>query len=72
MARLQEQVSGLTVALGTRTTIALAVGMLMAQAKVTPDQAFDVLRRASQRENRKLREIAADLVTNHIAKVTPG
>jgi AmiR/NasT family two-component response regulator len=37
--------------------------MLMAQSpKLTADEAFDLLRRASQRENVKLREIARRIV----------
>jgi AmiR/NasT family two-component response regulator len=37
--------------------------MLMAQSPtMTADDAFDVLRKASQRENVKLREIAARIV----------
>jgi AmiR/NasT family two-component response regulator len=31
---------------------------------MTADEAFDVLRRASQRSNRKLRDIAVELVSN--------
>lgn len=49
-------------ALTTRTVISQAQGMLMARQGITDDEAFDVLRRASQRANRKLRDIAADLI----------
>ncbi|MBA2281534.1 MAG: ANTAR domain-containing protein [Acidimicrobiia bacterium] len=34
----------------------------MAQSKIGPDAAFDILRLASQRENRKLRDVAEDIV----------
>jgi AmiR/NasT family two-component response regulator len=37
----------------------------MATSRCTPDEAFEVLVRASQRENRKLRDIAIDLVTRN-------
>jgi GAF domain-containing protein len=50
-------------AMHSRATIEQAKGMLMSQSPtMTPDEAFDVLRRASQRENVKLREIAQRLV----------
>ncbi|HUP86508.1 MAG TPA: GAF and ANTAR domain-containing protein [Acidimicrobiales bacterium] len=53
--------SQLGIALETRVVIEQAKGILIAQGR-TGDDAFDVLRKASQRENRKLRDIAADLV----------
>ena len=48
--------------LDTRATIGKAVGLLMAQERCTADQAFDLLRIASQRRNVKLRDIAAGVV----------
>ena len=39
-----------------------AKGIIMAAKGCTADEAFDVLRRASQRENTKLRLIAARIV----------
>jgi GAF domain-containing protein len=49
--------------LDTRTTIGQAVGLLMAQERCTSEQAFDLLRIASQRRNVKLRDVAASVVT---------
>jgi GAF domain-containing protein len=49
-------------ALVSRAVIEQAKGILMAQSRITADDAFEVLVRASQRENRKLREIAAEIV----------
>ena len=49
--------------LDTRATIGQAVGLLMAQERVTAEQAFDLLRIASQRRNVKLRDVAAGVVT---------
>jgi GAF domain-containing protein len=51
----------LTEALESRVVIEQAKGILIASGK-TGDEAFDVLRRASQTRNRKLRDVAADLV----------
>lgn len=48
--------------LDTRATIGQAVGLLMAQERCTADQAFDLLRIASQRRNVKLRDVAAGVV----------
>jgi GAF domain-containing protein len=48
--------------LDTRATIGQAVGLLMAQERVTAEQAFDLLRIASQRRNVKLRDVAAGVV----------
>ena len=50
-------------AVESRDIIGAAKGILMERQKVSRDQAFDILRRASQRENRKLRDLAGDLVT---------
>ena len=52
----------LTIALERRDVIGQAKGILMAQSAISSDEAFDVLRRASQRSNRKLNEIAKELV----------
>ncbi|WP_198588213.1 GAF and ANTAR domain-containing protein [Geodermatophilus chilensis] len=49
--------------LDTRATIGQAVGLLMAQERCTADQAFDLLRIASQRRNVKLRDVAAGVVS---------
>jgi hypothetical protein len=50
-------------AMKSRAVIEQAKGILMAGAPgITADGAFDMLRRASQRENVKLREIAARIV----------
>jgi GAF domain-containing protein len=52
----------LHLALGTREVIGQAQGILMERERITPGQAFDILRQASQHLNRKLRDIAQDLV----------
>jgi GAF domain-containing protein len=50
-------------ALTSRRTIDYAVGLLMSTGGRSPEDAFQVLVRASQRENRKLRDIAAEIVS---------
>jgi GAF domain-containing protein len=49
-------------ALLSRDLIGQAKGILMAREGFGADQAFDVLKRASQRSNRKLREVAEEIV----------
>jgi GAF domain-containing protein len=49
-------------ALESRDVIGQAKGILMARYGVTADQAFDDLRRTSQHNGRKLRDVAADVV----------
>lgn len=51
----------LTEALASRVVIEQAKGLLMATG-ITSDAAFDLLRNASQRQNRKLHDIAAEIV----------
>ena len=62
LAAARREVEGLRAALETRHTIGLAQGILMARHTLTVAQAFDYLRRRSQSDNVKLREIAVDLV----------
>jgi AmiR/NasT family two-component response regulator len=50
----------------TRAVIDQAKGILMVQHGITADQAFAVLTRFSQQENRKLRNVAADLVDSAV------
>jgi GAF domain-containing protein len=57
-----QKVAHLERALETRDVIARAKGMLMARGGVSDEDAFDILRRASQRTNIKLREVARRLV----------
>jgi GAF domain-containing protein len=62
----------LTQAIKSRETIDHAVGILMANGGLTPQDAFQMLVRASQRENRKLRDVAEEIVTRTIARQTEG
>jgi GAF domain-containing protein len=58
-------------ALTSRTVIDQALGILMAQQHCTADDAFDLLRANSQNNNRKLRDVAADLITR-VSGQPPG
>ncbi|MBB3086351.1 GAF and ANTAR domain-containing protein [Geodermatophilus sabuli] len=60
--RLGEQAMNMRRAMESRAVIEQAKGVLMAQRHIDAEQAFDVLREASQRYNRKLRDIATGIV----------
>jgi GAF domain-containing protein len=59
-------------AMASRAVIEQAKGVLMARERCTPDDAFDMLRRASQRSNTKLREVAQQIVDGVTRSETPG
>ena len=61
----------LSQALESRAVIERAKGLLMSNG-LTSDAAFDVLRKASQRQNRKLHQIAVDLVAEAERRATAG
>src|SRR4051794_14584299 len=58
-------------ALHTNRRIGVAMGVLMATHKVTDDQAFDLLRIASQHSNRKLADIASDVIDTGTLELKP-
>jgi GAF domain-containing protein len=60
--RLAEHARNLRLAMESRAVIEQAKGVLMAQREVGAEQAFEILRSASQRYNRKLRDIASGIV----------
>jgi hypothetical protein len=59
---LGERVANLNRALETNRRIGVAVGVLMSIHKVTDEQAFDLLRVASQNSNRRLASVAEDVI----------
>lgn len=64
--------SNLEAALVARELIGQAQGIVMARERITAEQAFDVLRRASQHLNIKLREVAQDVVDTGEVPTTRG
>jgi len=60
--QLGEQARNMRIAMDSRAVIEQAKGVLMAQRRVDAEQAFEILREASQRYNRKLRDIAQGIV----------
>ena len=61
-AQQRRRADGLSAALQSNRDIGAALGVLMARLLVTREQAFDLMRIASQRTNRKLRDIAQDVL----------
>lgn len=60
--RLAEHAQNMRLAMESRAVIEQAKGVLMAQQGIGAEQAFELLREASQRYNRKLRDIARGIV----------
>jgi transcriptional regulator with GAF, ATPase, and Fis domain len=59
---MRHQSENLARAMDSRATIDIATGILMAGGGHSQEKAFQMLVSASQRENRKLRDIAAEIV----------
>ncbi len=58
----ERRAANLQTALSSRETIGAAMGILMERERITAHQSFDILRRASQHLNLKLREVAQNLI----------
>jgi hypothetical protein len=63
LTRARMESSNLREALQSRDVIGQAKGILMERHRIAADVAFDILRRASQHQNRKLRDIADEIAT---------
>ena len=63
-AEHEQRVHHLEAALRSRPVIDQTMGVLMAQAHVTAEEAFEILRRPSQLSTISLREIAATVVAD--------
>ena len=67
----QAEVDDLRAMIRSRPVIDQAKGILMAQHDCRPDEAFGLLADASQRSNRKLREVAASIVAGYDEAALP-
>ena len=65
--RLSDQ---LQTALGSRTVIGQATGLVMCRENLAPEAAFDLIKTASQDSNVKLRDVAQQLVARHVRTLT--
>ena len=59
---LRSKVANLEIALTSNREIGISIGIVAATRELTPEQAFEFLRDISQHTNRKLRDIAADII----------
>lgn len=64
-----QRIENLQIALDSRATIGQAVGIVMERFDLEPDRAFAVLSRLSQDLNRKMRDVAQELVAT---RTMPG
>ncbi|MDQ6937323.1 MAG: GAF and ANTAR domain-containing protein [Actinomycetota bacterium] len=71
-ATTREAVANLQRALESNREIGTAMGILMARLKIPREQAFGLLRMASQATNRKLRDIATDVVDTGVLDLPPA
>jgi AmiR/NasT family two-component response regulator len=62
LSEAEDQATNLEAALESSRAIGMALGVLMSARKVTQEQAFTLLRVASQNLHRKLRAVAAEVV----------
>jgi hypothetical protein len=58
----QHRAEDLEAALESRTAINLACGVIMAQNRCTQAEAMDILTKVSSNRNRKLRDVASELI----------
>jgi hypothetical protein len=70
-AAARQQVVHLERALNSNRDIGTAIGILMFQHKITRPQSFDLLRLASQHSNRKLIDVALDVIESGVLEL-PG
>jgi AmiR/NasT family two-component response regulator len=65
---LEREIRGLRTALDSRAVIEQAKGIIMGATRCDAHRAFDMLVRQSQHENRKLHDVAADLVASQVLR----
>lgn len=68
----RDKIANLEAALVTARRIGAAMGVLMNSQKVTNAQAFDLLREASQRSHRKLRDVAEEVLLSGVLPNSPS
>ena len=68
----REKAANLAKAVSTNREIGMAMGVLMTTYKVTEDQAFDLLRIASQHSHRKLADVALDVCDTGMLDYPPA
>jgi AmiR/NasT family two-component response regulator len=72
LSALLREIAGLREAMESRATIEQAKGIIMGSTGCDPDAAFTVLIEQSQHQNRKLREVAEELVRSRHRRSPAG
>jgi DNA-binding response OmpR family regulator len=62
LSQAENRATNLQIALASNRQIGAAMGIMMAQSRITEDEAFDLLRKASQNQHRKLRDVADEVM----------
>ena len=70
-AAARDRAVNLQRALASNRRIGMAMGVLMASLKVTEDDAFTLLRIASQNTNRKLLDVADEVIATGTLELPP-
>lgn len=70
IAELERELAQLRDGLSTREQIGIATGLVAERLGLTPENAFAVLRAASQNRNIKLRNVAKIVVEAHCGRLT--
>jgi hypothetical protein len=71
-AFLLERTIQLQTALDTRVVIEQAKGVIAARESISPDEAFQKIRRQARSERRKLHDVAAEIVTTTASRCRAG
>jgi hypothetical protein len=74
-ARVRVQLAradNLELGMASNREIGIAIGIVMGAYKLTREQAFDLLRRVSQRVQRKVRDLALDVIDTGTIELPPG
>lgn len=70
LTEVQTELDGLRIAMRNRGVIEQAKGMLMLRLDLDEDAAFDYLRTLSNRTNRKLVDVAAEVVRTRVGEAS--
>jgi transcriptional regulator with GAF, ATPase, and Fis domain len=68
LVELERNAEQLRAALGSRSIIDQALGIIMGQSRCDADEAFVIIRKASHNRNVKLRDVAAEIVRSATGK----
>lgn len=63
MSELEDEVDQLKRAVRSHATVDQAIGVVLAVGRMSPEEAWDVIRQVSMRTNTKLRDVSEEIVT---------